>query len=327
MSNFAKVQIKDQYGWTGDATPNSEILTTDKIRLVGAIFNGATLDANFWSNRASTGTVTQASSELVLTSGTANGHYAEVWSVRRANWVTGTSNKFRAQLRFGDTGTTNVVRRWGVGWVSGSASTSITDGACFRLNGTALSIVTHANSTSGTEVASASFNGTYTAPTFTNNNTYEILYTLGKVYFLINNVIVHTVTASTTHWTSNTTNFNCFAAANNTGDSLAVTMTVRMMNITRLGKFETAPTYKHIATNTTTLCKRGGGVLHSVIMNNPTNNAVTIYDDIAATVGTEIAIIDPDAGATPFTLDYHVPFNNGLTIVTAGTPDLTIIYE
>jgi hypothetical protein len=149
-------------------------------------------------------------------------------------------------------------------------------------DGTALSIVTHANSTSGTEVASASFNGTYTAPTFTNNNTYEILYTLGKVFFLINNVIIHTVSATTTHWTSNTTNFHAFADVVNTGDSSAVTMTIRMMNITRLGKLETAPTYKHIASATTTVCKRGGGVLHAILMNDPTNNKVTIYDDVAA---------------------------------------------
>ena len=325
MSNWK--QMSDQYGYTVDCTPNSELITTDKIRLVGAIFNGAVLDANFWSNRVATGTVTEASSEAILTSGTADTHRAEMWSVRRANWVTGTSMKFRAQLRFGDTGTANVVRRWGRGYVSGSASTLITDGACFRLNGTALSIVTHANSTSGTEVASASFNGTYTAPTFTNNNTYEILYTLGKVYFLIGNVIVHTVNASTTHWTSNTTNFHAFADVVNTGNSAAVTMTIRMMNITRLGKLETAPTYKHITTNTTTLCKRGGGILHKVSVNDPTNNKITIYDDIAATAGTEIAIIDPDSSATPFTLDYHVPFNIGLTIVTAGTPDLTIVYE
>ena len=74
MSYAEKTQIKDQYGWTGDATQNSEIITTDKIRLVGTIFNGAVVDSNFWTTYVSTGTVTQANSELVLTSGTANGH-------------------------------------------------------------------------------------------------------------------------------------------------------------------------------------------------------------------------------------------------------------
>ena len=326
MANWK--QLSDQYGFNADCTPNAELITSSKIRLVGTIFNGSTLDPNFWSNRVSTGTAAQTGSEVILTSGTANGHYSELWSVRRANWITGTSNKFRAQLRFGDTGTTNVVRRWGVGWVSGSASTLITDGACFKLNGTALSVVTHANSTSGTAVASADFNGTYTAPTFTNNNTYEILYTLGNVYFLINNVIIHTATFSTTHWTLNTTNFNAFADVNNTGDSSAVTMTLRMMNITRLGAIVTQPTYKRISGNGATyVLKYGGGLLHRVIFNNTTGTSLTIYDDSAATGGREIALITT-ATAALGSWDYECPFFNGLTIVTAGNGlDATVVYE
>jgi hypothetical protein len=90
-------------------------MTTDKIRLVGSIFSGATVDTNFWTSSVSTGTVTQAASELILTSGTANTHAARVYSVRRATWITGTSNKFRTQMRIGSADA-DVTCRFGAGW-------------------------------------------------------------------------------------------------------------------------------------------------------------------------------------------------------------------
>ena len=81
-----------------------------------------------------------------------------------------------------------------------------------------------------------------------------------------------------------------------------------------------------ISTATTTVLKYGPGSLHRLVVNNPTNNAITIYDNTAAS-GTVLAIIDPDTGATPFALQYECPFQNGLTIVTAGTPDVTVIFD
>jgi len=325
MSYFAKVQIKDQYGFTGDATPNSEIITAEKIRLVGTIFNGATVDSNFWTTYTSTGTVTQASSELVLTSGTANGHYAAVQSVRRANWITGTSNKFRTQMRI-ESSDNDITCRVGVGW--GATMPTITDGAYFKFVGSTISVNTMANG-SETSVASGSFNGTYTAPTLTNNNTYEILYTLGKVYFLINNVIIHTATFATTHWTLNTTNFYIGADVRNTGDSAAVKYIFRMMNICRLGAIISTPTYKYISGNAATyVLKLGGGILHSVVYNNTTGTSLTIYDAIdAVTANTTVALITT-ATAALGVWKYDVPFFNGLTVKTIGNGlDATIIYE
>lgn len=323
MSNFAKVQLKDQYGWTGDATQNSEILTTDKIRLVGTIFNGAVVDSNFWTTYVSTGTVTQANSELVLTSGTANGHYAVVQSVRRANWVTGTSNKFRTQFRF-ESVDADITARIGIGW--GATMPTITDGAYFKLVGDTLSVCTMANSVE-TAVASGSFNGTYSAPTWTNNNTLEILYTLGKVYFLINNVIIHTATFATTHWTSNTTNFYIGADVRNTGDSAAVKYIFRMMNITRLGNMLTMPQYKYITGAATTVCKLGGGILHKIIVNQA-GTLCTIYDQTSGAVPL-IGILDTNkTTGTIGSVDYECPFFNGLTIVTTGAgSDITVVYE
>jgi len=325
MSNFSKIQIKDQYGFTGDATPNSEMIVANKIRLVGAIFNGAIVDTNFWTPSTSTGTVTQVASELLLTSGTANGHYAKVHSVRRANWITGSSNKFRTQCRF-ESSDAGVTVRFGVGW--GATMPTVTDGAYFKLVGSTLSVNTMAG-TSETSVASGVFNGTYTAPTLTNNNTYEILYALGKVYFLINNVIIHTATFATTHWTSGTTNFHIFADVVNTGDSSAIKHIFRMLNITRLGAILTKPTYKYISGAAATyVLKLGRGVLHSIIFNNTTGTSVTIYDAIdAVTANTTVAIITTIAECIG-AWNYDIPFFSGLTIKTIGDNlNATIVYE
>jgi len=259
-----------------------------------------------------------------LTSGTANGHYAVVQSVRRANWITGTSNKFRAQMRI-ESSDNDITCRVGVGW--GATMPTITDGAYFKIVGSTISACTMANTTE-TAVASGDFNGTYAAPTLTNNNTFEILYTLGKVYFSINNVIVHTATFATTHWTSNTTNFFIGADVRNTGDSSAVKYIFRMMNICRLGSMITKPTYKRISGNAATyILKYGGGVLHKVLYNNTSGTSLTIYDDSAATVGKEIAVITT-ATAALGSWNYECPFFNGLTIVTVGNSlDATIVYE
>jgi hypothetical protein len=319
-------QLRDAYPFSADCTPNSELLTTNKIRLVGTIFNGSTLDTNFWTKAESTGTVAQSGSEVVLTSGTADTHYAKLYSVRRAIWVSGTSNKFRSQMRFGDTGTTNVTRRWGVGW--GATMPTITDGAYFKLAGTALSVNTMSN-TSETSVASGSFNGTYAAPTLTNNNTYEILYTLGKVYFLINNVLIHTATFSTAHWTSNTVNFHIFADVINTGDSAAVTQTFRMANITRLGVMDTFPQSKYISgVNTAQVCKYSGGKIHGILIGTVVaNKTIKVFDDTAGSAG-QFAEVTISAGTDPFYLPMNAPFFNGLTVTPNDTGlKLTVMYE
>jgi len=322
MANWK--QMSDQYGWSSDCTPNSELLTASKIRLVGSIFNGAVVDPNFWTKYESTGTVTQANSELVLTSGTANGHYAAVASVRRANWITGTINKFRTQMRI-ESSDDDITLRVGVGW--GATMPTITDGAYFKIVGSTISVCTMANG-SETAVASADFNGTYAAPTLTNMNIFEIIYGIQKVHFMINNVIVHTASFLTTNWTSNTNNFHIGADVRNTGNSDAVKYIFRMMNISRLGALITQPTYRHISGNAATyILKYGGGVLHRIVFNNTTGTSLTIYDDSAATAGKEIGLITTATGAIG-AWDYDCPFFNGLTIVTVGNGlDATIVYE
>lgn len=84
--------------------------------------------------------------------------------------------------------------------------------------------------------------------------------------------------------------------------------------------------YKNINTATETVCKIGKGHLHDIILNDPTNNQIQVIDGINSS-GKVIATINPDAGQTPFQLSYHLNFEFGLTIITAGTPDITVIFR
>lgn len=84
----------------------------------------------------------------------------------------------------------------------------------------------------------------------------------------------------------------------------------------------------HIGTATTTTCKSGAGVLHTLSVNNlgTVASLTTVYDNTAGS-GTVIASINTLAGQTSYL--YDIAFGTGLTIVTTGTvaPDVTISYR
>tara|TARA_R110000868_G_scaffold170941_1_gene406336 strand:- start:134 stop:619 length:486 start_codon:yes stop_codon:yes gene_type:complete len=159
----------------------------------------------------------------------------------------------------------------------------------------------------------------------TNAATYEIYYTQTAVLFVVNGVLLHTVSAASVTW-SNEITLHCYLSNINAGNTTSVNLEARFATIRRFGKESSLPTSARISTATTTILKYGSGELHRIVVNNPTNNAITVYDNTAGS-GTALAVINPGASATPFDLDYEIPFQNGLTIVTAGTPDITVVYE
>jgi len=97
-----------------------------------------------------------------------------------------------------------------------------------------------------------------------------------------------------------------------------------------VAKVEQRGTYQNITTATTTVVKAGPGELYSIIVNTPVASAViTIYDNTAAS-GTKIGTITFPATLIsdgPIPVPYNVAFSTGLTIVTTGTPDLTVSYR
>ena len=123
MSIFKKTQLKDQYANAAEVSSYGEQMVTQRSRLVGSQFDGSTIDPQFWATYVSTGTVTLSNSNLAITSGTANTHYASIRSIRKARFVAGTRNKCRHYVRLADTGTANVTRRWGVAIIANYAIT------------------------------------------------------------------------------------------------------------------------------------------------------------------------------------------------------------
>lgn len=83
----------------------------------------------------------------------------------------------------------------------------------------------------------------------------------------------------------------------------------------------------HITTATTTLVKTGPGTLRRICVNTPVAaGTITIDDALAATTPTYGVITTP-ATLAPFCQFYDISFFTGLTIVTTGAQDVTVMYQ
>jgi len=82
--------------------------------------------------------------------------------------------------------------------------------------------------------------------------------------------------------------------------------------------------YSNVSTATTTTCKSGSGVLERIIVNTgASTTTVTVYDNTAGS-GTKIATAATTAQGV---LIYGCHFGTGLTVVTSGTADITVVYR
>jgi hypothetical protein len=317
--------ISDEYGFNVEATPMGELRTVEPIKLVGSNFIGVVVDTSFWTiSNANSGTTTQASGAMTLATNTSAGGSTAVSSVRRGRYLAGSSMRYRAVIQ-NDSPLAGNVRRWGVAdWAT---MPTITDGAYFKLNGTTLEVATMKGSTE-TAIASGSFNGVYgsTYSIGTDAHTYEIYWTNSKVYFVVDDEVLHSISAKTATWTSTVTMYLWADNVNSGAVSTNKTMSVRVASIARLGSIQSATNYKHITAQTTTVCKYGAGNLHSISVNTPANNIITVYDNFAGS-GTVMAVISLGNNTTPFMMSFNTEFFTGLTIVTGAAMDLTVVYE
>lgn len=94
--------------------------------------------------------------------------------------------------------------------------------------------------------------------------------------------------------------------------------------------------YKHIAGAGTTVAKTTAGILDGIVVNSNTGTVSTIafYDTpVASGVGASTAIgitgtlVAGVGTAAPFGITYAATYNTGLTIVTAGSADITVMYK
>lgn len=323
----ATARLVDNYGFTVENTPMDEMRVVNPVRLVGASFqnegNAGAVDTNFWTaTPTSGGAAVQANGQVTLSTNTTANAAISLQSQRRARYLGGSSNRFRASIRLGDTGTTNNVRRWGI--------FDSTNGAYFKISGTTISACT-IKAGSETAVSSASWNGSTTVPTLTSNQTYEIYITNKNVYFVISGILVHTATFNTTTWTD-TSDLPIRVDNTNSGGSTAnVTIEVRVATIYRLGNLSTQPISAfQSGTTAGRVLKYGAGNLHGLVVSGVVNNSdIILYDNTAAsgTILWESGAMG--AQTQPFPLDMHeIPFSNGLTLVISGAnSNVFIAYE
>ncbi|MFA5871075.1 MAG: hypothetical protein WC842_04325 [Candidatus Paceibacterota bacterium] len=325
--------LTDSYGFSVENTPMGEMRMVTPVRLSGSSFSGSTIDSNFWTSAATGGAggsaIAQSGSEITLTSGTANADSVTLFSVRNSRYVGGSSMRFRALCQFAS-GTENNKRRIGIGFGS-TAMPAVTDGAWFQLSGTTFSVVTCKGGAINEQViSSGSFNGvlgtTYTPPTTV--ITLEIYWTNSKVWFVIGDDILHTVSASTETW-GNTMSYHIFASSLNSDTAISKTLKIRTATISRMGNLETLPMTKNITgVNTSQIFKYSAGTLHRIIVGTPVNGkTITIYDNVTGTTN-PIGIITLPAQSVPIILEYRSPFFNGLNVVPNDTGlNLTVVYE
>lgn len=306
-------------------SPMGEFVTASTIRLAGTVITGTTLDTNFWaSTLANGGTISVDGQATLNVVNNQSNSSSILQSARTARYMASNANKFRGQIRIPDAGVTDNVRRWG--------AFSSTDGAFFELNGTTLKLVTRNNS-NDTPVSNGSFNGKYgTSITVgTNVRVWEIYYNNGKVRFYVDDVLLHTVSASTTPWTQNI-HLPVRIENTNTGNPATnnIKIEVRVASIVRIGEALSRPFYKNLSTNNTFLLKNAPGTLHRIVFNTKgaANNTLTMYDNLSAVAGTSIGFINTVNVASD-SLEYDVDFYIGLTAVMAtGTPaNVTVVYE
>lgn len=325
--------ITDLYGNNAEITPENELRMSQSVKLAGGIFTGTVVDPNFWTtNTTANGSVFQdvrtatSGGELTLSTNTTANGASRISSVRRARYVAGNANYARMVVHFPDAGTANNVRRFGV--ADYSTITTITDGAYFQLSGTTFSVAVMRGGTANT-TSDGAFNGNYGTHYHIDTNTshvFEIYYTTFKVQFTIDGILLHEYVMAASPWANTVTLYLYADNVNSGGSTTNVIYHIRSFSIHRLGPTLSAPKYVHISTAATTICKYSSGTLQAVIINNPTNNAITIYDNTVGS-GTVIAVINPGASAVPVALHYGIDFSTGLTIVTAGSPDITVVYE
>lgn len=84
--------------------------------------------------------------------------------------------------------------------------------------------------------------------------------------------------------------------------------------------------FTNITTATTTVVKGAPGKLVHIVVNKPVAmSTITIYDNTAGS-GTKIGTVTNSAVTTPYFLDYDLRFATGLTSVTSGADDITVVY-
>lgn len=316
MSYWKQIQIVDPSKDVAEVTPYGELHTIQPVRIAGGVFNDSSLDPNIFSHTDTNGgSISVANTVATLSTNTTANGAERLQTLQAARFVGGTSNRIYGRISLGDAGTANNVRRWG------ALGTGATNGIYFKLNGTATLVGATLNA--GTETTYA-----LNLPagfSLTALHLYEIDYNSGSVYFSIDGVVVYAMMA-TAPYIGNLQLYGFIDNTNSGGSTTNVTISSLDLAAYRLGRLSTQPIYGRITTAATTNFKQGPGLLHRITLNNPGGTLITIYDSLTG-AGTVLAVINTPAQANPVSLEYGFQFSTGLSVVSTGTWDATIIFE
>ena len=330
MAFVEKIMLSDEYGFDVENTPMNEIRVAKAKKLVGATYEGSTIDTNFWiATQTGTGAgSSQGSGFLTVQSGTTTTGVASIISKRRAAYTGGAANRYMAQITLPDTGNANNIRRWGCGDGTTQAGT-LNNGAFYELNGTTLQAKVRTNATGSAVDTVVALSG-FTLNT--NMNTYEIYFTNKSVYFSINGTIAGQFSVTNNNW-SVTKNLYIITESINTAGTTSYLVQAASQTIYRLGEASSEPIYSYITGAGTFTLKNGQGKIHSVFIGGTGagTSTCTVVDSPSGASTPIMALLTFQNGGTtqPFQFNSNgCSFFTGLTIITTGAAaSVTVMYE
>lgn len=324
-----ETKLLDEYGNDIEGTMMNQLKVAESHRLSGGVFNGSTVDTNFYTNvDVNGGTCAVANAELTCSVTTTSGSSTSLYANSLARYMGANMNYYRSVFRVGDTGAVNNTRRWGV-----TDDIPSTTGIFFQLSGTTFSVVTRKGS-SDTVISSGNFNGNVSSYTLdTNYHTYEIYLTHRRMMLVIDGVPIHTFT-STNSSVLSTWHLRPCIINTNTGVGSAVSCYTSVMTISRYGTANSqAKTYFQQGTTAGVILKIGPGALHLLNISGVLNNSVVNLYDGTSAAGT---LLWSSGAMGAQTIPFGVPldssggttFNNGLFLtITGANSNCFIKYE
>lgn len=312
-----ELKLKDKYnGQYAKIDGLGNLKSITPVKLAGTAFSGSTKDTNFWTETVTGSGAVAQSGEISLTTGATADSTAKYASVRKARKVTGAGNQFRMVGRLTTAPEANNLRRCG--------SYDTNNGFFFQVNGETLGVGSR-KATSDTIVNSGSFNGDMGASVVmgTSFGRFFIEYDHLSVKFFINDVLLHTITASTASLTDSLDLPITMENNNTNGNTTDNGFEILFASIIRLGELNTETTSYYASTAATTVLKYGAGKLMRITVCDNTGTLIA-YDN---TAGSGRILCSIDGSKTVGTLEFQAPFGTALTIVTTGSPKMTVVYE
>ena len=325
----------DHYGDELRISPHGFADTSEPYRLVGTMFGTVAegIGSLFWGTATNgSGAAAIATPGVVtLSTGVTNPSHAQIQTSRVGRYINLNAHRFYGRVDLPVVTVAGSSRFWGSFTSAGAPTLAPVDGYTFDVDAAgALNLSCWVGgSRVGRTVASGSFNGDVNQYVLNNNShAYEIVWTVNKARFIVDGVLLHTFTGTTSPL-SGTQHLPVTFLARGTGTN--ATLNAWSGSITRLGRNSTSPKWQHFAAaNAGTALKRGPGSVHRVVFDSGANVAgLTLYDTYSApAAGNMITNLGLAANVNPTTLEFGLDFYTGLwVVITGNTPDVTVIYE